>query len=75
MKGSEQPFILSSFDGRDMIRRASIISVTEPVCLLKKCCYTLETLSCADFLSQELWFVSFTITRRIFPLSGALESR
>ena len=36
MKGSEQPFILSSFDGRDMIRRASIISVTEPVCLLKK---------------------------------------
>ena len=54
MKGSEQPFILSAFDGRDMIGRALIISVTESVGLLKKCCYTLETVSCADFLSQQL---------------------
>ena len=36
MKGSGQPFILSAFDGRDMIGRASIISVTESSCLLKK---------------------------------------
>lgn len=54
MKESGQPFILSAFDGRDMIGRASIISVTESVGLLKKCCYTLETLSCDDVLSQEL---------------------
>lgn len=31
MKESGQPFILSAFDGRDMIGRASIISVTESV--------------------------------------------
>ena len=36
MKGSGQPFILSAFDGRDMIGRASITSVTESSCLLKK---------------------------------------
>ena len=36
MKGSEQPFILSAFDGRDMIGRVSIISETESVGLLKK---------------------------------------
>ena len=36
MKESGQPFILSAFDGRDMIGRASIISVTESVGLFKK---------------------------------------